>query len=156
MTYPETHALSPMPEATPAPTRPNKRAIGPWILFLSALLVGSVVVTVVLLTRGDSSAPAFPTALEKVSQACDLPSSYATIGDGGRTLTVRGAGEKKNGLTWTQIGCVLDSTKMPDSVRGQFDSTRALDGMQSASWNNYSATWNYHPDSGVNLVITSR
>jgi hypothetical protein len=32
--------------------------------------------------------------------------------------------------------------------------TRALDGMQDASWDNYKATWSFHPDNGFDLIIT--
>jgi hypothetical protein len=34
------------------------------------------------------------------------------------------------------------------------ESTRALDGMQSATWSSYEVTWTYHPDDGLDLIIT--
>jgi hypothetical protein len=34
------------------------------------------------------------------------------------------------------------------------DNTRALDGMQTASWGNYEASWTYHPDEGLDVVVT--
>lgn len=33
------------------------------------------------------------------------------------------------------------------------DQTRALDGTLNASWADYEAFWNYHPDSGMNLTV---
>jgi len=31
--------------------------------------------------------------------------------------------------------------------------TRALDGTQSDTWDGLQASWSYHPDSGINLLI---
>lgn len=32
--------------------------------------------------------------------------------------------------------------------------TRALDGTQHGTWGNISASWTYHPDSGLDAVLT--
>ena len=34
--------------------------------------------------------------------------------------------------------------------------SRALDGTQEQSWGDYSASWTYHPDDGLNIVIAER
>lgn len=51
------------------------------------------------------------------------------------------------------MACVLFELKIPDSVVSRIDSTRALDGRQDAKWENYSASWGYHPDSGLDIVV---
>jgi hypothetical protein len=43
---------------------------------------------------------------------------------------------------------------VPESVTAQMDGTRALDGRQPASWDGYTASWTFHPDSGFDLIIT--
>lgn len=50
--------------------------------------------------------------------------------------------------------CVLERIGAPPSVTARMDSTRALDGMQDAEWGGFTASWTYHPDEGLNLIIT--
>ncbi len=66
------------------------------------------------------------------------------------------ASEEPGGGTATidDITCVMDELEAPESVLAQMGSTRALDGMQSATWSTYKATWTYHPDDGLDLIIT--
>jgi hypothetical protein len=42
---------------------------------------------------------------------------------------------------------------MPDSIDSRIGSKRALDGRQTATWDGFSASWGYHPDSGLDIVI---
>lgn len=39
-------------------------------------------------------------------------------------------------------------------MTAQMDSTRALDGMQTAEWDTFEAKWTYHPDDGLDVIIT--
>lgn len=50
--------------------------------------------------------------------------------------------------------CVLSAVTVPDSVVSQIDATRALDGMQKASWDKFSASWTYHRDQGPRVVLS--
>ncbi|MFE4196434.1 hypothetical protein ACFRJ9_11260 [Paenarthrobacter sp. NPDC056912] len=78
----------------------------------------------------------------------------AKLGDDGHTLSLDGKGEDDaNGLAWSDIECALEAVSVPDYVREQMGSTRALDGTQRESWDNFSASWSYHPDSGMNVVL---
>ncbi|WP_454698240.1 hypothetical protein [Arthrobacter humicola] len=56
-------------------------------------------------------------------------------------------------LTLSDMACVLTAVAVPDSVVSQIDATRALDGMQKASWDKMSATWTYHPDHGLKIIL---
>jgi hypothetical protein len=56
--------------------------------------------------------------------------------------------------TVDDVVCVLDELEAPKSVLAQMSSTRALDGMQSATWSEYEVTWNYHPADGLDLIVT--
>lgn len=112
-----------------------------------------------------SSAPA-ETMIHQARHSCDLDggvfSPYATLGDADHTITMQGAPEdpewknirKVTGLPAGSITCVLKAVAVPDSVVSQMDATRALDGMQKASWNKFSATWTYHPDHGLKVILT--
>lgn len=71
-------------------------------------------------------------------------------------MTLTGKPEKgyRGGLSLEEIACVLTTLSVPDSVVSQMDATRALDGMQKASWDKISATWTYHPDNGFRIILT--
>ena len=43
----------------------------------------------------------------------------------------------------------------PSFVTAQIDTTRALDGLQKATWGKLSAFWTYHPDNGLNISFNS-
>ncbi|MEW1807536.1 hypothetical protein [Pseudarthrobacter sp. NPDC080039] len=102
-----------------------------------------------------SSAPA-ESLIQQAAHSCAVTGSrYSTIGDAGHTITLEGAPKNKSsGLSLTEIVCVLDALSVPDSVVSQMDATRALDGMQRASWDKISATWTYHPDNGFRVILT--
>jgi hypothetical protein len=50
--------------------------------------------------------------------------------------------------------CILDAVGAPTDVAARMQDTRALDGMQDAEWGAYKVSWTYHPDVGMNLIIT--
>ncbi|MCW3817887.1 hypothetical protein ONA91_25895 [Micromonospora sp. DR5-3] len=79
---------------------------------------------------------------------------YAVLGDGGGTLTLHGDGKESSGLSFSTLECYWSELKMPDSVKQEVLATRALDGRQSGDWDGIHASWSYHPDSGLQMVIT--
>ena len=93
------------------------------------------------------------TLIEKVTAKC--PALYGSdIGDEGKSLLLDTQGsDDATGLNMTQLDCILIRLETPDSTRSLIDSTRALDGRQEAKWDSITATWSYHPDSGLNMVI---
>lgn len=92
----------------------------------------------------------FPGALK----TCDVANSaYFRLGDHDASLTVQSEGEKKAGADFAKVACVLRELGVPDSVVTRMDSTRALDGRQSAHWKDLDASWTYHPDNGMNLLV---
>ena len=76
------------------------------------------------------------------------------LGDAGRTLTLHGDGKETSGLSFDKLECYWAELKMPDSVKEEVLATRALDGRQSGDWNDIHASWSYHPDSGLQMVLT--
>ena len=80
------------------------------------------------------------------------------VGDEGHSMVFDTEGEDDlSGDTIEDVACVLLYLEIPESVVARIDGTRALDGMQSATWEGageeWTATWNYHPSSGMNLII---
>ncbi|MGP0224071.1 hypothetical protein [Paenarthrobacter sp. NCHU4564] len=103
--------------------------------------------------------------IQQAYHSCQLDrstySAFAILGDDGHTITLKGEPEDPNwvnitkvtGLSAKQMACVLTAVSVPDSVLSEIDATRALDGMQRSTWNKISASWTYHPDHGLRLVL---
>lgn len=81
----------------------------------------------------------------------------ASLLDNGRTLDFNSVGKynstQYNYATYSDLVCALGVLKTPSFVTSQINSTRALDGIQKATWGKISAFWTYHPDNGVNITF---
>lgn len=94
------------------------------------------------------------TRLEQAKDNCAEFSLDVTIGDDGASLIISRAGaEERPGATILQAMCVLYELDVPDAVVFQIEGTRALDGRQHADWDGISASWTYHPDNGLNMIL---
>jgi hypothetical protein len=133
---------------------PGKSRRGLWIglAAVAAVIFVGLAVTFVV---GRASAAR---VMQDTATTCDLAlASGAVVGDDGATLTLDGKGaEESTGLDITQIACVLFALKTPDAVVAQIDGTRSLDGRQSATWGDVSASWTYHPDNGLDMILTTK
>lgn len=88
--------------------------------------------------------------------ACSVNSPYARLASDNTTLTLVAYGEGANGLSQTDFRCILDQIDTPSSVRERMLITRAVDGTQDDVWGTYRATWTYHPEDGLNVVLAIR
>jgi hypothetical protein len=52
--------------------------------------------------------------------------------------------------------CVLEKVGAPVAVVEQVKTTRAIDGMQRAEWEGCEASWTYHPDNGLHLILAEK
>ena len=109
----------------------------------------------------DLSGLAHSSSSELTEARSDCDTGYASLGelteehDGEVTLVIDGAGAGPDPEgEITGVFCVLTAIDAPASVTARMQNTRALDGMQDASWDNYKATWSFHPDNGFDLIIT--
>ena len=79
--------------------------------------------------------------------------------DGGKTLTFSTVGKysySSSAPNYSDIECALGVLKTPSYIKTQINTTRALDGMQKATWGKISAFWTYHPDNGLNISFNSK
>jgi hypothetical protein len=91
------------------------------------------------------------TAIEKASKACGAETN---VDDNGHSISFDTKGEDDaTGDNVFAVVCVTNELAMSDSIVQRIDHTRALDGTQSADWDGYTATWSYHPDSGMFLLV---
>ena len=92
--------------------------------------------------------------MARAQTTCDNLHHGTAVADGGHTLTVDTRGdEDAGGTSVEELSCVLDSLGTPEAVRTHMDETRALDGRQQDSWGPFTASWIYHPDSGLELIV---
>jgi hypothetical protein len=93
--------------------------------------------------------------LTEAAEYCDVVGNkYFEIGDSGRSLIIDGApDDKKRGAAFEDIGCVLGYTGVTDAAIERITSTRALDGRQDTTWGTISASWTYHPDNGLDMLL---
>lgn len=77
------------------------------------------------------------------------------LADDDTTLIIDVQGEElgSGSISFDALYCVLAELDTPSYVISQIESTRALDGMQSANWETYTAQWTYHPDQGLDITI---
>lgn len=145
--------------SVPAEPEQPRRRIPAWILLVIGVpLAIAAVLSAVFAIRGTvgdgpgAATTPTATALEAALDSCD---GAARLGDAGRTLIVDGRGEEDyDGEPLSKVVCYLKELNAPDSVISHMDSTRALDGRQTADWAGISAAWTYHPNQGMDLVLT--
>lgn len=92
-------------------------------------------------------------ALQDAKADCASTSPHIRVGDDGRSMTINGEGEESTGAGIAEVACILYALEVSDAVVSRIDSTRALDGTLTGEWGRYAASWTYHPNSGLNVVI---
>lgn len=75
-----------------------------------------------------------------------------------RTLSIDGAWAIDSGdataiLTGVVYDCVIDALDLPRRVADHINHTRAIDGTQTDTWDDYNARFTYHPDNGASITI---
>jgi hypothetical protein len=116
-------------------------------LALVAILVigGGVFATLMISGVGQ------PTALRAAKDKC----AAGEISDGDKTLFLDMAGKDSDTgqFTVVDLRCVLTALNAPTYITTQMGQTRALDGRQTATWDKFEASWTYHPDNGLDVLI---
>ena len=101
-----------------------------------------------------------PTELDAAVSSCaaemdDVADAhlYMQVGDEGRTLTLDGSTSTEQSVRTGE--CLLAALDAPASVVSKVESTTAMMGRQTDSWDDLTLTWSYHPDSGFEAVFES-
>ncbi|MEU7903652.1 hypothetical protein [Actinoplanes sp. NPDC049118] len=151
MTYPpHPAALTSEPVETVAAASP-KRSRKAWIIAGAAVvvvLVGAGVAAVI-------NDAAKPSPLEAAQNACDPDHGGTQLADDGHTLIIDSQGKElgSGSLTFIELLCLQTELHMTQAVAAHMGDTRALDGRQEDSWEGFTASWTYHPDSGLDAII---
>lgn len=146
-----------------APRKPKKRVRTIAIISASAILIAAAAAVTFIVSQ-----PAGPTPIEAAKKLCinGIPFSegldvdnYVSVLDDGDTITLRTIPEKYamlTGVTYQSVVCVLTALDAPESLSHELGKTSANDGRQRDSWDKYEARWSYHPDKGLDIMISSK
>lgn len=120
-------------------------------LFAGAGLVGGVIG---INAQAAANAQAAKAGLiSEAFEGCALDSvEGATLSADMMSVDIDGAGTYF-GPDLTDVHCLGDALGMPDSVSSRMGQTRALDGTQTADWDTFTVSWNYHPDDGLGAIF---
>jgi len=142
----------------------RKRLLWPWLAAIIALVLVAATFTFAFWVTADDGVRGMAgtpvgirnadTPLRQAFSAC----RSGDLADADHTLVIDTSGEEYDTGSDTVDGlmCTLGKLSTPQSVIAQLEHTRALDGMQSAQWDDYGASWTYHPDDGVDVIITEK
>ncbi len=95
-------------------------------------------------------------AIDRAVEVCAIDAEGYTVMDNGAAVQLDTKGEDfTDGGTrdYTAYACMLDELGVPEVTQQKIGRTRALDGTQNDTWDGLQASWSYHPDSGVNVLI---
>jgi hypothetical protein len=102
-----------------------------------------------------SPTPSVDTRLSQAYTACVGSGDGFELADGDTTLVIDTKGDDDYaGVDYSTLACALDELGTPTRVVTAIESTRALDGRQSDSWDGFAASWSYHPDTGMDLIVS--
>lgn len=103
------------------------------------------------LPRGAAIRLTAVSVLEAASGECEA----GRAGDAGRSLVLDMKGEDPGTgtLTISDIVCVLGALDAPDAVRTKMSQTTSLDGRVTDTWAGIEASWKYHPDEGLDVIL---
>lgn len=161
---PDGQQSPPADSASPPSLPTSKRRWWPAVISgMVVLLIGAGVAVFLLLRKDSPVTPlaqpvpttAGPTALRTAYESCGR---VGEISDGDRTLFLDMRGEEAGSgvLSISDITCILGGLNTPSYVIHEMEQTRALDGRQSETWGDFEASWSYHPDDGLDVLIRER
>lgn len=118
------------------------------LIALIALPVVAIVLTVgvaIWLTTDD--------ALATAADKCEVDGApeIVRLGDEGDSLTVAASGQASQ--TSMASACVLNELDAPDSMIAKIVETSAAQGRQEDAWDSWKASWTFHPDDGLQLIV---
>lgn len=142
-------------DAPAEPSPPAQRKKRPGRSLLIAGLAGIVVVAGFAVWRQVTADP-MQDAVDACFNQPDDPiwnEGLSKLDDDSIEYDTRGEDEELGG-EYSQVICLLDELEAPGRLQAEIENTRALDGRRDFDWDGWAASWSYHPDTGLNLVLT--
>ncbi|ARJ06198.1 hypothetical protein GCM10010988_13950 [Cnuibacter physcomitrellae] len=141
----------------------------PWLLplltWVGGLVVGAAIGVGVMgaVAAGGTNAAATPTStanpavFDNAVKACVSGNNRgsAEVSDQGETLTIDNKGEEDfAGVSYTELSCLLEALHAPQAVVSHIEQTTSMDGRQTEEWDDVEMQFTYHPDRGLDAVLT--
>jgi hypothetical protein len=146
------------PQAALPPPVPTPKPLPRWAPAAAALALALLFGVAGFFVGRSSALPDLPipgaqASLEGAYSQCQPQDEDDTLelADNGATIIVDTGSEY--GST-AGMDCVLDELGTPQSILAQLGNTTAMMGTQQADHDGVHYSWSYHPDNGVNMVIT--
>ncbi len=143
--------------APPTSLRPHPAWLLPALAAAAGLVLGVPLgVGLTLGIQAIRSHSAASSLLTDAVDTCGLASTAGIdLGDEGRSITFDMKGEEDlTGADITDLACLFAALDMPSSISSHIDQTTSMDGRQSETWDAITVSWSYHPDRGLDGVLT--
>ena len=96
------------------------------------------------------------THVERAAEACNVSvRAWHSIGDNGQSITFASTEPRFAKHNTHGILCMLERLDAPPRIVNQVGNAEANDGEKNAERRHFTASWNYHPTSGLGATITS-
>ena len=141
-----------MPASKPPSTTP--RWVVPVIAGMAVLLVAAGV-SLYLATRhfGPAASPAASPTSTPIRDAYFGCGQVGEVSDQDHTIVLDTLGGNLTKATAADVNCILQHLGAPNAIYETMLKTRAIDGRQRGQWSTFEASWTYHPDHGLNVII---
>lgn len=128
---------------------PRKRRLWPWIAVAAVVTLAAMGGMYLFLFKASGLGQ---TALRGAYEKCE---HIGRLADGDKTLILDLYGDKTGTGTVRpeDLRCYVAALPIPTFVVTKMEHTRALDGQVEETWDGFKASWTYHPDAGLDLVI---
>jgi hypothetical protein len=142
------------PDNTAQPRRFSTRDL---IFGLSGVALGAAImggvwgITAAVGSGSDKPSSHTAETFQSAVNECELDDASGVLLDH-NSVTFSATGEYL-GADMDDVECTLDALNAHTSTLSKINQTRALDGRQDDHWGGFEASWTYHPDDGLNLVV---
>jgi len=92
------------------------------------------------------------TRLRAAYEACNQVGRLAD-GDATLLLDLHGTDYGSGTVQPEDLRCYVRELPIPTYVVSRMEKTRALDGQVTQEWDGFEASWTYHPDNGLDVLI---
>ena len=90
---------------------------------------------------------------QKAYSSCGSPTGVS-VSDEGKTISVDTMGEEEySGASYGDLVCIINAVGTPTYIYDGIMSVRAMDGRQTQEFDDFTVSYSYHPDHGMDIVF---
>ncbi|MHA3684721.1 hypothetical protein ACXR2W_10750 [Leucobacter sp. HY1908] len=89
-----------------------------------------------------------------LARSCEISYSTFEVMDDGESVRFASAGLLgPESAALKDVYCFLDELDATEALISKLEATRALDGNREEVWSDFQASWTYHPNDGLTILI---